>query len=172
MVLGTAGANEQGELYLSAPAKARCDRAAEVYYGKGFSRGVEGSFLITGGYGKSIFDTPPINREAQVMAEYLIRQYRMPESIFLLESESTTTRENFDFSVNDYPEFFADIESGERKLALISDKDHLDRALRIGAGAINCYERQLVTYATHGTGRILEFPSRVPEQSSPLAADS
>lgn len=147
MVLGTAGADEGGELYFSAPARNRCDRAAEAYFGSGFGRS-DGSILIAGGYAKWLFDEPPVKREARVMAEYLIERYGIPKNALLLEDESTNTEENFTFSQDAHPGFFEDVNSFDTKLAIVSHESHLKKALVIGRRVLNCYERQLVPLPT------------------------
>lgn len=141
MVLGTGTLDENGELCLSAAAKSRCDRAAEAYFDSRFKR-VGKSVLISGGYSKAFAETPPTGREARLMADYMIGQYPIPISAFLLEEGSTTTEENFSLSMLDFPEFFEDVrEDGERKLGLVSDQEHLERAIRLGAHALDCSER-------------------------------
>lgn len=147
MVLGTAAADETGELYLSDIARRRCDRAAEAYFGYRFKRD-DGSMLLSGGYGKALEDAPPIGREARLMADYLIKQYGIPPRALLLEDESTTTEENFAFSLEQYPEFFEEIVNGERKLGLVSDEDHLVRAAMIGSWVLKCSERQFTMLPT------------------------
>lgn len=147
MVLGTAAANKQGDLYLSELGMRRCDRVAEAYYGTDFDR-IEGLILVSGGYGKLLFDAPPEDREAVLMAGYLERVYYIPQSAMLIEDESTDTKENFDFSVERFPDFFKNIKYGEEVLGLVSHSDHLVKASKIGRRAINCSERQLVEMPT------------------------
>lgn len=146
MVLGTA-ANNNGELCFSPPAKSRCDRAAEAYYNSRFKRG-EASLLIAGGYADWLFEEPPIKREALVMADYLINTYNIPANALLLEDQSTDTEKNFTFSRDMFPEFFKDVIDGERKLAVVSHQNHLDKATHKAIGALACSVRQLVLLPT------------------------
>lgn len=173
MVLGTAGIGEDGDLYLSDHARSRCDRAAEAYFGHDFSR-TNQSILIAGGYAKWLFDEPPVSREAHVMAEYLIKTYGIPETAFLLEDQSTNTEENFILSHEKYPDFFEDIEHYERKLAVVSHENHLERAVFIGRQVLNCYERQLVPLAARQMffteSNILSFEPAEDRTDIPLAA--
>lgn len=148
MVLGTAAADETGELYLSAAAKSRCDRAAEAFFDHRFKREKE-SLLLSGGYSKEFSENPPIGREALLMADYLIRQYALDSRALLVEDESTTTEENFRYSLLRYPGFFEDVvNDGDRKLALVSRADHLERAVSIGSRVLQCAERNLVKRPT------------------------
>ncbi len=83
MVFGTAGTTEDGELYLSTPAKRRADRAAEEYYNRNFNRKT-GKILVAGGFSKELINAPPVQREAQLMAAYLIELYSIPKESLLI----------------------------------------------------------------------------------------
>jgi hypothetical protein len=147
MVLGTAGINEAGEPVLTDQAKRRCDRAAVEAFGYRFKR-TPGSILIAGGYSPELHDTPPEKREAHLMASYMLDQYPIPPDALLLEDESRSTKENFEFSFEKFPDFFEDVTSGERKLALVSDEEHLQRAALIGSWVLRCSERQFAMQPT------------------------
>lgn len=175
MVLGTAATDDEGELYLSNVAKSRCDRAAEAYFGNRFKR-TENSVLITGGYSRVLSETPPVGREARLMANYLINRYSMPPSALLLEDESTSTIENFTFSKQQYPEFFEEIVNGERKLALVSQDDHLAKAALIGSWVLTCSERQFVKLPTreltYTAGKVANLERVIVEPQTAQAADA
>jgi hypothetical protein len=149
MVLGTAGIDEAGEPVLTEIAKRRCDRAAVEAFGYRFKR-TAGSILIAGGYSPALHDTPPEKREAHLMAGYIEDQYPSLAGTLLLEDESRTTKENFEFSFEKYPDFFEDVVNGERKLALVSDEEHLERAAMIGSWVLRCTERQFAMQPTWG----------------------
>lgn len=174
MVLGT-GRNDEGEVGFSQPMKIRCDRAAEAYFDSGFERGDE-SLLVTGGYARWLFEKPPIKREALLMADYLINMYNIPSRALLVEDQSTTTEENFTFSRDQFPEFFEEVTGGERKLAVVSHQNHLDKAALIGPLALACSARQFVMLpvwqpVSRGNVAVLSS-SAATGQEVPLAADS
>lgn len=110
------------------------------------------------------------------MARYMMDQYPIARKVLLLEDESRTTKENFDFSLERYPEFFEEIVSGERILGLVSDEEHLRRAVRIGSGALDCYERQLKPLPTRefarGIGQVAVLrPAMAEPEIAAMAAD-
>ncbi len=167
MVLGTA-ANVNGELHLTDMGKSRAHRAAQAFFEKGFARG-EGSILLTGGYSKAFGEMPPIGREAHLMAEFLLGQYdRISPHHLLIEDESTTTEENFLFSLQRFPEFFeGTANQGDRKLALVSQPDHLKTAVTIGSWALRCTVGHFAQQETFGpleekTAKVIVLPAPVP----------
>jgi len=174
MVLGTAAANVDGTLYLSYFGMRRCDRLAEAYLGSEFQRG-EATVLISGGYGKKLFETPPVSREATLMADYLIRQYAISHRALLIEDGSRDTEENFEFSMQHFPDFFEGIKEGEEVLGLVSHEDHLVNAVKAGRKKINCREAQLVKLPTRelvGSNRRITSLGRVGlQQELAIAAD-
>lgn len=175
MVLGTAGINDEGELFLSKLAEQRAHQVAEVFYNQSFDRN-NGRILVAGGYSKELKDKPPIQREAYLIGEYLMRQYSIPERALLLEDESTTTVENFTLSLERYPDFFADVIDGKRRLGLVSHRDHLKRAVIIGTKALGCAEGWHRDFPTREQIELPHEPIVVPvqqytEEVVPLAAD-
>lgn len=137
MAFGTGERAEDGSLVLTDLAKRRADKVAEVYYNHSFNRkGAEPSILLSGGYGKREFpDEPPMQREAQLMAEYLIEQYFIPKSAMLIEDESTDTDENFKNSLQGYPDFFDYMD--KKRLGLVSHESHLkNRVIEAGVAAL------------------------------------
>ena len=135
MLFGTADVDQEGKMWLTDVGKRRGDRAAEAYYSDETIQ-----ILIAGGYGKSLFDSVPDQTEAQLLADYLVGAYKIPASALRLEEKSTTTDENFAFSIAQYPEFFEDIVSGDKKLGLVSQANHLSRIAEIGRRALGLIE--------------------------------
>ncbi len=150
MTFGTAGIAEDGELFLSDMAKCRVHRTAEAWLDPNFNK-ESGLILISGGYSKELNDNPPVNREARLMAKFLLEQYdTIKEEVVLIEDESTDTEENFLRSQGKHSEFFTDIISGKRKLGLVSHPFHLKRVVDVGRRALgfmdDSWARELETW--------------------------
>lgn len=147
MAFGTCSVDDEGNMQLSKLARLRSDRVAEAYYSETFRQRLSRigeAILIAGGYGKQLFSEPPETRESVLMADYLVREYKIPAGAILLEEESTTTQENWEYSKRLFPEFFASIPEGAEKLGVVSQFDHLDRVTRIGCGVLECSSKQFV----------------------------
>lgn len=147
MAFGTCSVDDEGNMQLSKLARLRSDRVAEAYYSETFrqrSSRIGEAILITGGYSEQLFSEPPKTRESVLMADYLVREYKIPVSAILLEDESTTTQENWENSTKLFPEFFANIPGGAEKLGVVSQFDHLDKVTKIGCGVLQCSSKQFV----------------------------
>lgn len=151
MVFGSAACNRQdGTFYLSEIGEARAERVAELYYSDQFDRrNPNAAILIAGGYGKRFEDAPPhrSQREGRLMEEYLMKRCEIPGSRLVIEDGSTSTIENWQYSMGQYEEFFADVIEGNESLGLVSHPNHLPRAKYIGE-QLGCKASMLHTFPT------------------------
>lgn len=89
--------------------------------------------LCTGGYGllsAGIEERDACDREAVLMANYLIGKGHIPKEIILLEQESTSTLTNWTRSLDLYPdELDAGLFSQTEQLGLVSHPCHLERVV-------------------------------------------
>lgn len=139
MVFGTGKRAEDGSLELTELAKHRAYEVAKTYYNHSFKRGAARAILIAGGYSKLEFpEEPPAEREAHLIKDFLKEEFFIPEEAFAVEDESTNTVENFENSLEAYPDFFDII--GEKRIGLVSQPFHLERAIKVGGGLLKLDE--------------------------------
>lgn len=144
MVFGTGAKNEAGELYLSKIGEARCCRAVEAWYSEEFDRN-KGQILVTGKCGHSVFESPPKECESLLMISWIKEHYKaIPDEVFLPETESTKTEENYILSEQLYPEFFEGARSGEERIGLVTSRQHMVWAVEAGRRVLSCYAGQFI----------------------------
>ena len=170
IVFGTASVDGDGRMQLSDTGKRRGDRAAEAFY-----RDENKNILVTGGYSKALFASPPEQKEAWLLADYLMSAYKIPRRALFVEEESTTTEENLRFSLEQYPEYFEQAAQGKEVIALVSQADHLARIALLRSGMLGCPDsqfRDLIAYQPlQRVGTIHSISSIALDRSMAAASD-
>ena len=146
MTFGSSIIDDEGQIHLSNTSKQRCYRTAEAFFHHKFHRNNE-SLLIAGGYPKSLA-SPPVAREALLMADFLIERCNIPSRAIMVETQSTSSIENFIYSAQEYPELFQGVMNGEEKIGLVSNPRHLARLAFIGSELLPCQKEQLILLPT------------------------